>query len=120
MRFKSLREVDVRGKRVLLREDLNVPMKDGAIADETRIQAALPTLPCLRQQGAKTVILSHLGRPDGKPDPKFSLRPLAPRLAELLGTEVRFVEDCVGDAAISASRALPDGGFALFENVRFH
>ncbi|HYW53061.1 MAG TPA: phosphoglycerate kinase [Dongiaceae bacterium] len=120
MRFKSLRDADVRGKRVLLREDLNVPMKHGAIADETRITAALPTLRWLREQGARTVILSHLGRPEGKPNPKYSLRPLAPRLSELLGTEVRFVEDCVGDAAVAASKALADGGFALFENVRFH
>jgi phosphoglycerate kinase len=120
MRFKSLRDAQVRGKRVLLREDLNVPMKDDAIADETRITAALPTLRRLREQGAKTVILSHLGRPDGKPNPTYSLRPLAPRLAELLGTDVRFVEDCVGEAAVAASNALPDGGFVLFENVRFH
>ncbi|MBV8369478.1 MAG: phosphoglycerate kinase [Candidatus Eremiobacteraeota bacterium] len=120
MTFKTLRDAEVRGKRVLLREDLNVPMKDGAIADETRITAALPTLRYLREQGAKTVILSHLGRPDGTPNPKYSLRPLAPRLAELLGTEVRFVEDCVGEAAVTASHRLADGGFALFENVRFH
>ena len=120
MHFKSLRDAEVRGKRVLLREDLNVPTKDGAISDETRITAALPTLRWLREHGAKTVILSHLGRPDGKPNPKYSLRPVATRLAELLGTEVRFVEDCVGEAAVAASRALSDGGFALFENVRFH
>ena len=120
MHFKSLRDAEVRGKRVLLREDLNVPMKDGAVADETRITAALPTLRWLREHGAKTVILSHLGRPDGKPNPKYSLRPVAARLAELLGAEVRFVGDCVGDAAVAASRALADGSFALFENVRFH
>jgi phosphoglycerate kinase len=120
MRFTSLKDAEVRGKRVLLREDLNVPMKDGAIADTTRIDAALPTLRWLREHGAKTVILSHLGRPDGKPNPKYSLRPIAAKLSELLGTEVRFVEDCVGDAAVAASRAIPDGGFALFENVRFH
>ncbi|HEV2740985.1 MAG TPA: phosphoglycerate kinase [Candidatus Elarobacter sp.] len=120
MHFTSLRDAEVRGKRVLLREDLNVPTKDGAIADETRITAALPTLRWLREHGAKTVILSHLGRPDGKPDPKYSLRPVATRLAELLGTDVRFVDDCVGDSAVAASHAVPDGGFALFENVRFH
>ncbi|HEX3466154.1 MAG TPA: phosphoglycerate kinase [Candidatus Elarobacter sp.] len=120
MRFDSLKDAQVRGKRVLLREDLNVPMKDGAIADTTRIDAALPTLRWLREHGAKTVILSHLGRPDGKPNPKYSLRPVAAKLAELLGTEVRFVEDCVGDAAVAASHAIPDRGFALFENVRFH
>lgn len=120
MRFDSLKDAEVRGKRVLLREDLNVPMKDGAIADTTRIDAALPTLRWLREHGAKTVILSHLGRPDGKPNPKYSLRPVAVKLSDLLGTGVRFVEDCVGEAAVAASHAIPDGGFALFENVRFH
>jgi phosphoglycerate kinase len=120
MHFKSLRDAEVRGKRVLLREDLNVPTKDGAIADETRITAALPTLRWLHERGAKTVILSHLGRPDGKPNPKYSLRPVAARLAELLGTAVRFVDDCVGETAVAASHSLADGEFALFENVRFH
>jgi phosphoglycerate kinase len=120
MRFKRLEDADVRGKRVLLREDLNVPMKNGAIADETRISAALPTLRWLHDHGARTVILSHLGRPDGKPDPKLSLRPIATRLSELLGTPVGFVGDCVGEAAVAASKALADGGFVVFENVRFH
>src|ERR1700689_3680935 len=120
MRFKRLGDADVRGKRVLLREDLNVPMKNSAIADETRITAVLPTLRWLREHGGRTVILSHLGRPDGKPDPKLSLRPIAARLAELLGTPVGFVYDCVGDAAVAASNALADGGFVLFENVRFN
>jgi phosphoglycerate kinase len=120
MHFKSVRDAAVSGKRVLLREDLNVPMKDGAIADATRIDAALPTLRWLGEHGAKTVILSHLGRPDGTADPAYSLRPIGARLSELLGSEVRFVDDCVGEAAVAASKALPDGGFALFENVRFH
>ena len=120
MHFKSVRDADVAGKRVLLREDLNVPMKDGTIADATRIEAALPTLRLLRERGAMTVILSHLGRPDGKPNPAYSLRPIAGRLSELLDAEVRFVDDCVGEAAVAASKALPAGGFALFENVRFH
>jgi len=120
MRFKRLEDADVLGKRVLLREDLNAPMKSGAIADETRITAVLPTLRWLREHGARTVILSHLGRPDGKPDPKLSLRPIAARLAELLGTPVGFVDDCVGDAAVAASKALADGAFVMFENVRFH
>jgi len=111
---------DVRGKRVLLREDLNVPMKNGAVGDETRILATLETLHWLHDRGAKTVILSHLGRPDGKPDPKYSLRPVAARLSERLGLPVQFIDDCVGPAAVAASHALPDGGFALFENVRFH
>jgi phosphoglycerate kinase len=121
MKFHTLRDAgDVRGKRVLLREDLNVPMKDGVVGDETRIVAALETLRWLHERGAKTVILSHLGRPDGKPDPKYSLRPVAQRLAHHLGVPVGFVEDCVGPAAVAASRALPAGGFVLFENVRFH
>jgi phosphoglycerate kinase len=120
MHFKTLKDAGVRGNRVLLREDLNVPMTDGAIADETRITAALPTLRWLQQHGARTVILSHLGRPDGKPNPKYSLRPIAARLGQLLGTPVQFVDDCIGETAVAASRALHDGGFALFENVRFH
>ena len=120
MPFTSLRDAHVRGKRVLLREDLNVPMQDGRIADETRITAALPTLRWLHEQGARTVILSHLGRPDGTPSPTYSLAPLAPLLAERLGTPVEFVPDCIGDAAVAASKALADGGIALFENVRFH
>jgi phosphoglycerate kinase len=111
---------DVRGKRVLLREDLNVPMKDGAVGDETRITASLETLRWLHDHGAKTIILSHLGRPDGKVDAKYSLRPVAARLSERLGLPVTFVDDCVGAAAVAASRAVPDGGFVLFENVRFH
>jgi phosphoglycerate kinase len=116
-----LRDIgDVRGKRVVVREDLNAPMKDGRVGDETRLRAALETLRALAGLGAKVVILSHLGRPDGKPDPRYSLRPVAVRLAELLGAEVRFVEDCVGEACVEASHAVPDGGFVLFENVRFH
>ena len=111
---------DVRGKRVLVREDLNVPMKDGVVGDETRITAALETLRWLKDHGAKTIILSHLGRPDGKPNPKYTLKPVAERLAQHLGTPVAFVDDCVGEAAVKASHDVPDGGFALFENVRFH
>jgi phosphoglycerate kinase len=111
---------DIRGKRVLLREDLNVPMKDGAVGDETRITASLETLRWLHDHGAKTIILSHLGRPDGKADPKYSLRPVAARLSERLGMPVTFVDDCIGAAAVAASHAVPDGGFVLFENVRFH
>jgi phosphoglycerate kinase len=106
VKFKTLADVDVRGKRVVVREDLNAPMKDGAIADETRITAALQTLRYLQEHGAKTVILSHLGRPDGKRNPTLTLRP--------------FVDDCVGEACVDASHALADGGFALFENVRYH
>jgi phosphoglycerate kinase len=121
LRFRTLSDLpDVRGKRVIVREDLNVPMKNGAVADETRLRAALETLRRLSGRGAKVIVLSHLGRPDGKADPKFSLRPIAARLAELLAAEVRFVDDCVGEICVDASHAVPDGGYVLFENVRFH
>ncbi len=121
MRFRTLSDLpDVRGKRVVVREDLNVPMKDGVVGDETRLRAALETLHKLGRLGAKTVILSHLGRPDGTANPKFSLRPVSARLSELLGTDVRFMDDCVGEACVDASHAVPDGGYVLFENVRFH
>ncbi len=120
MRIKSIMETNVRGKRVLLREDLNVPLENGAVADETRIRAALPTLRWLHEQGARTVIISHLGRPDGEPNPEYSLRPVAARLAELLGVPVQFVPDCVGDDCVAVSHDLSDGAFALFENLRFH
>ena len=95
-------------------------MKDGAVGDETRIMAALETLRWLSERGAKTVILSHLGRPDGKPNPKYTLKPVADRLAYHLGKPVTFVDDCIGAAAVQASHDVPDGGFVLFENVRFH
>jgi phosphoglycerate kinase len=120
VKFKTLLDVDVRGKRVVVREDLNVPLKNGAIGDETRITAALQTLRYLAEHGAKTVVLSHLGRPDGKRDPKYSLRPVAARLAERLNIPVKFVDDCVGQACVDASHALPEGGIVLFENVRYH
>jgi phosphoglycerate kinase len=120
MQFHSVRETNVRGKRVVVREDLNVPMKDGVVGDETRIVAALETLRYLRDQGAKTIVLSHLGRPDGKADPKLSLAPVANELAERLGSPVAFARDCVGDIATAAVAALEDGDIVLLENVRFH
>jgi phosphoglycerate kinase len=120
MNFRTLRDLDVRGKRVVVREDLNVPMKDGAVADETRILAALETLRYLRDHSARTIVLSHLGRPDGKVVPKHSLRPVAAHLAKRLGSPVAFAEDCVGPAAEAAAAALRDGEIVLLENVRFH
>ena len=116
----SYRDVDVAGCRVLVREDLNVPLKDGAISDETRIRAALPTLSDLSERGARVVVMSHLGRPRGKPRPELSLRPVAERLGQLLGRPVGFAEDCVGDAAGTAVAGLQDGDVLLLENVRFH
>ncbi len=121
MNFRTLDDLsDVRGKRVVVREDLNVPMKDGAVADETRLVAALPTLQRLAAAGAKVVILSHLGRPDGTVNPVYTLAPVAVRLGELVGAPVAFATDCVGDAVVTASHALADGGYLLCENVRFH
>jgi phosphoglycerate kinase len=116
----SYRDVDLAGRRVLVREDLNVPLKDGAIADDTRIRAALPTLRTLSERGAKAVVMSHLGRPKGKPVPELSLRPVAERLGRLLGRPVGFAEDCVGEAAETAVAQMQDGDVLLLENVRFH
>jgi len=110
----------VLGKRVVVREDLNVPMKDGAIADKTRILAALPTLRYLRDHGALTIILSHLGRPDGKIKPSLSLAPIAQELAAQLGSDVAFAPDCVGPIAQEAIARLDDGDMILLENVRFY
>ena len=111
---------DLRGRRVLVRVDLNVPLQDGQVGDDTRIRAALPTLQDLRERGARVVACSHLGRPEGAPDPRYSLRPVAERLGELLGTDVAFAEDCVGPAARAVVAALGDGDVALLENLRFH
>ncbi|MBV8363732.1 MAG: phosphoglycerate kinase [Candidatus Eremiobacteraeota bacterium] len=120
MTLRTLRDLDVRDKRVLLREDLNVPLADGKIADYTRVDAALPTLTYLRENGARTIVLSHLGRPEGRPDPKYSLRPLVEALAERLNTPIGFANDCVGEVAARAVAALKSGAILLLENVRFH
>jgi phosphoglycerate kinase len=111
---------DLRGKRVLLRSDLNVPLEDGRVTDDGRIRASVPTIERLADGGAKVVVTAHLGRPKGKPDPQFSLRPVHHRLAELLpNREVRFAEDTVGPSAKATVGALPDGGVAVLENLRF-
>jgi phosphoglycerate kinase len=120
VRLCTVRDVDWSGKTALVRVDFNVPMQDGRVADDTRIRAALPTLQFLREKGAKIVLLSHLGRPDGTPSEKYSLKPVAARTAELLGAEVRFAEDCVGPPAEDAVSALGPGEVVLLENVRFH
>ena len=118
--LRTIDDLDVRGKRVLVREDLNVPLKDGAIADATRIVAALPTLQLLRQRQARVIVLSHLGRPDGKHVAKLSLAPLAAALSARLQTPVAFASDCVGPEAIAKIAALGEGDVLLLENVRFH
>lgn len=111
---------DVRGKRVFCRVDFNVPIKDGAVKDDTRIAASLETLRWLSERGARTVLCSHLGRPKGKANAAYSLRPVAERLAALFGRPVAFAADCIGAEAESAAAALPDGAFLLLENLRFH
>ncbi|KQZ84057.1 phosphoglycerate kinase [Microbacterium sp. Root166] len=108
------------GKRVIVRCDLNVPLQDAVIADDGRVRASLPTLNALINEGARLVICSHLGRPDGAPDPKYSLAPVAQRLSELLGKPVAFARDTVGESAHDAVAALEDGEVAVIENLRFN
>jgi phosphoglycerate kinase len=120
MRFKTLEDLDVRGKRVLVRVDFNVPVRDGKITDTTRIDRALATLNELAGNGAKVIILSHFGRPKGQVVPDMSLRPVAEALSEILGKPVGFAGDCIGDAAASAIADTPEGGMVVLENVRFH
>lgn len=117
---KTVRDMDVKGKRVLVRVDYNVPIKDGKVGDDTRIRAAMPTLNYLLEQGAAVILCSHLGRPKGGPDPKYSLKPVANYLGSLMGKPVAFAEDCVGPAAEAAAKALKPGDVLLLENTRFH
>lgn len=121
-RKKSVRDLDVAGRRVLLRVDFNVPLEraSGAVADDTRLRASLPTLRWLLERGAAVVVCSHLGRPDGKVVESLRLRPVASRLAELLDSPVQQAEDCVGPAAEAAARSLKAGEVLLLENLRFH
>ena len=120
-RFATLDDLDVAGKRVLLRVDLNVPMQDGKVTDATRIERLVPTLDELRRKRARVVVLSHFGRPKGKPEPSMSLKPLvAPLSAALGGADVAFASDCVGQAAAEAVGRLRDGQVVLLENLRFH
>jgi phosphoglycerate kinase len=118
--FKTIDSLDVSGKRVLVRVDLNVPMKNGKVSDATRIERAAPTLAELAAKGAKVIVLSHFGRPDGKRVPEMSLKPLVEPLSKALGKPVAFAEDCIGPLAEEAVRALKPGEVLLLENLRFH
>jgi phosphoglycerate kinase len=117
---KTVRDIDLKGKRVLVRVDFNVPIKDGQVGDDTRIRAALPTIEYLLQQDAAVILCSHLGRPKGGPDPKFSLKPTAEHLSKLMGTPVAFADDCIGPVAENAAKALKPGQVLVLENTRFH
>lgn len=119
MNKKTVKDIDVKGKKVLVRCDFNVPLKDGKITDNTRITAALPTIKYLMENGAKVILCSHLGRPKGEVKLEFSLKPVADELARLLNTDVKFATDIVGESAKEVTSSLNNGEVALLENVRF-
>jgi phosphoglycerate kinase len=116
----SITDPDLAGKRVFMRVDFNVPVADGKITDDTRIEAALPSIRYVLEKGGRLILASHLGRPKGKPEPKYSLRPVAVRLAELLGMPVQFAPDCVGEEVEKMAAGLKPGEVLLLENLRFH
>jgi phosphoglycerate kinase len=120
MTFRTLDDAELQGRRALVRVDLNVPMADGAVSDDTRLRAVVPTIAKLSKAGAKVVLLAHFDRPKGKRVPEMSLKPIAPALAKVLGAPVAFADDCIGDDAAKAVAALKDGDVLLLENVRFH
>jgi hypothetical protein len=119
-KLKTTAGLDLRGKRVLVRADLNVPVKDGKVADATRLERLVPGLQDLARRGARVIVISHFGRPKGGPDPQFSLKPVAAKLAELMGKPVAFAGDCIGEAAAKVAGQLKDGDIAVLENLRFH
>ncbi len=119
-KFRTLDDIDVRGKRVLLRADLNVPVKDGVVTDATRIERLAPTIETLIDKGAKVIVMSHFGRPKGGPDPALTLQALIVPLEKAIGRKVTFAADCIGEEAKQAVAALQPGQVALLENLRFH
>src|SRR5690348_15209905 len=118
--FRTLDELAVTGKRVLVRADLNVPLKDGVVTDATRIARQAPTIRDLAAKGAKVIVLSHFDRPKGKVVPSMSLKPVVAPLAKAVGRAVAFAEDCVGEKAEAAIKVMKDGDVLLLENTRFH
>jgi len=119
MNKKTVRDIDVKGKRVLMRVDFNVPIKNGVVTDDRRIVAALPTIRYLLDQGASVLLMSHLGRPKDGPDPAFSMKPVAGHLQKVLGRPVSFVDECVGEKAEQVARAMKPGDVVVLENTRF-
>ena len=117
---KTVRDFDVKGKKVLVRVDFNVPLKDGVISDDTRIKAALPTIEYLIEKGSAVILASHLGRPGGEVKPEFSLKTVANYLDSLLEAKVYFCEDCIGEKANKAAQAINYGEVLVLENTRFH
>jgi len=120
MTKKTVRDIDLKGKRVLMRVDFNVPVEDKVVKDDTRIAAALPTIQYVLEQGASVILMSHFGRPKDGPYPKYSLKPVAVRLAELLGKPVKMAPDVVGDEVEAMAKALQPGDVMLLENTRFY
>lgn len=117
--MKTIDDLAVAGQRVLVRDDLNVPLDGGRVTDDGRIRAALPTLTALLEREARVIVCAHLGRPAGRPDPKYSLAPAASRLGQLLGRPVKLAADVTGPSAQAAVSALPPGGLVMLENLRF-
>src|SRR5690349_14491156 len=120
---RSLRSLDPQaldGRRALVRVDFNTPIKDGAVSDNTRIRASLPTIQYLREKGARVVLMSHLGRPKGGPEAKYSMKPTATELEKLLGAPVTFIDDPMAPESVTVTKRLPRGGVAVLENTRFY
>ena len=120
-KIKSIKDINIKGKKVLIRVDFNCPMnKDGTVADDNRIRGAIPTIEYALSQDAKVILVSHLGRPDGKKDPKYTLQGVGEKLAELMKIDVVFVEDCIGAGVWAVLENMKSGSVALLENVRFY